>query len=390
MLFLARKTRQKRAHMNDDQMLVARLMQGDREATNIFLQKFKDTIWKFCRVVADNKSEAERIFPEVYRAIKRDNFQRLSAYDGKGEFETLVKLAAREILKEMVIRLVSADDELGWSLFLYFYLGSIDRWIAHRLKSPDDRNEASLFVLNALPYDNSKTIKAYSGKAEDGKPSKFESFLRSVVDNLITDFHRTRHGRQRPPSAVAQLSPLDQFIYAEVRWEGVPEDASIILSRFGESYALSMKSALFQDQIRKLQVHDIAAALARIRQALNGKPIGQEIRRLSSSDDVDPDTLPISNPDPEVNLIKTEQERLAKAAYDEFLYLISLLPEEELSEKEREAVDKLKNEHSSAERPSPGRPPTALFMQILQKALKRAGEDSLLILWASEVLKRKV
>jgi hypothetical protein len=376
---LERRISKEEATLDDqlnDRMLVARLVEGDRDAPEVFFRRMQNVIWNSCRALTRGEPAAEHVFHYiVYKAclaLAEDNFHRLSAYKGRWPLAIDVALAVREILAQRLLRLLSGDEARGWTAFLHFFHESIETWIVKAKILETDRDQAYEFVLAGLQRKNSLKIKKYSGIRRTGDASLFAGYVKAVVKRLILDFLRHKYGRRRLPKPIERLSLLDQLVFVEIYWNGTPPDSGSLLPRLGLLKPPGKSKDEVAAAIEGIRTSDIDQAIIRVSEASPiNKPIGGVIntfpRRLGVGRElVDP------GPNPEEVLDDNQMEELTKAAYKILAPAIRQLPQSEQI---------LLTQMVDGTRSRRGRPPDASLQRIFDKLVEMTEGDPTVKKW---------
>jgi RNA polymerase sigma factor (sigma-70 family) len=121
------------------------------------------------------------------------------------EEQTSNKLTVQELL----LRLQSSKAPMAWVEFLEIYAPTI-MMVANRY-APDLGQANDCFQCICEKLCENKCHRLLQFNPDQG--AKFRTWLIAIVNNLCIDWHRTNHGRPRPPAAIKKLSEMDKLVY---------------------------------------------------------------------------------------------------------------------------------------------------------------------------------
>jgi len=112
-------------------------------------------------------------------------------------------------IEELLNRLGSPDNQEAWNEFLTEYSPQIYQTVSYLENNSETVADCFQFICEQLIKDRSRRLRKFKG---DGAAS-FATWLRAVVRNLCTDWHRKEFGRPRPFRSLANLSSFDQQVF---------------------------------------------------------------------------------------------------------------------------------------------------------------------------------
>jgi RNA polymerase primary sigma factor len=284
---------------SDDLSLVRAVLAQDARATESFLRRIGDVVWRVCRLLTGDEADARDAFTHVLAGLRADQFARLRHYDGRSRLETYITAAARDLLAQRVLQWLRAEPHKGWIAFEKLYAGDIRRVILRRLPGPhheDMRKDAYQEICAAFVADDYRRLSSFNNTGS------FSGFVLQAADRLLIDFIRTFHARRRMPAAIARLSPLDQAVFRLVYWQEKQADAG------------QLAEALVGLDPRP-SADDVAASLAHVRAQLpQGYEPASQAARVTSLTDADAEQADRDGMTPEESLIALDDERTIAAA----------------------------------------------------------------------------
>lgn len=209
------------------------------------------------------------------------------------------EVAVRRLLE----RLGSRTPAEAWSGFLEAYAGLVLQ-VVHRLEWDEEgRAECFVFVCEALRRHRCRRLRRF----DPARGASFEGWLRLITHNLCRDWQRKRTGRFRPFKSLAEVSPLEQAVFAAVYERGLTADEAheTLVADFPE-----------------LTAERVAAAIERIRSELSPRqlfllsvrrPKVVSIERRRSAGD-EPAEIQIADPAPDPEVLAALEERRARLA----------------------------------------------------------------------------
>lgn len=134
--------------INNDQLYIDKVIEGDANAFAFLVEKYKDMVFSLALKITKNKEEAEEVSQDSF--IKA--FKALRSFKGDSKFSTwLYKIAYYNCI-----------DRVKKNAIVYYYTDTIDELVENRIKSTDDtiqtierRERAELMndCLSELPED---------------------------------------------------------------------------------------------------------------------------------------------------------------------------------------------------------------------------------------------
>lgn len=97
-------------------------------------------------------------------------------------------------------------------------LNKIEAVCRRQFSAENDFNECFIFVIDSLRSDNYKRLRAFEGR------SKLTTYLYTLINSLVVDFRRKRHGRRRTPAAVLKLGKWAEAVYRLICWQRFSAD----------------------------------------------------------------------------------------------------------------------------------------------------------------------
>jgi RNA polymerase sigma factor (sigma-70 family) len=187
---------------------IAALTADTAAAWEAFVHMASGPAWRAALRAAPRRALAESLFSRIMAALHQDRLALPARLDAARLPDALAFLD-REI-----------DRHVGSFVFELFRTGSADAADALvRVFHADVR----AWVQRALPYEargqlDDQVQDSYAALLADGGrrlrlyggDGPFRAFLRSTVVNLVADFARREHGRQRPRAAFTRLPELQQ------------------------------------------------------------------------------------------------------------------------------------------------------------------------------------
>jgi len=284
---------------SDDLILVRAVLARDARATESFLRRIGDVVWRVCRLLTGDEADARDAFTHVLAGLRADQFARLRHYDGRSRLETYITAAARDLLAQRVLQWLRTEPRKGWIAFETLYAGDIRRVILRRLPGPHHeelRKDAYQEICAAFVADDYRRLSSFNSTGS------FSGFVLQAVDRLLIDFIRTVHARRRMPAAIARLSALDQTVFRLVYWQEKQADAK------------QLADALARFDPRP-SADDIIASLAHVRAQLpQGYEPASQAARVTSLTDADAEQADRDGLTPEDSLIAQDDERTIAAA----------------------------------------------------------------------------
>jgi RNA polymerase primary sigma factor len=296
----------------DDLTLVRAVLARDAHATESFLRRIGDVVWRVCRLLTGDEAAARDAFTQVLAGLRADQFARLRNYDGRSRLETYITAAARDLLAQRVLRLLRTEPRKGWIAFEKLYANDIRRVILRRLPGQqyeETRKDAYQEICAAFVADDYRRLSSFNGTGS------FSGFVLHAADRLLIDFIRTFRSRRRMPAAIARLSALDQAVFRLVYWHEKPTDAR------------QLADALHGfDPIPGTD--EVAASLARLHALLpQGYAPVSQATRVTSLTDADAEQADRDGLSPEESLIVQDDERRIAAAAEALKAVAAELPE---------------------------------------------------------------
>ncbi|MDX1480425.1 MAG: sigma-70 family RNA polymerase sigma factor [Woeseiaceae bacterium] len=108
--------------------------------------------------------------------------------------------------------LATAHSETAWQTFLRTYSSLILRVVRHHAKDERRVMDIYLFVCEKLSESRFRRLRKFR---TDGSAT-FSTWLTTVIRNLCVDWHRSAHGRRRPPASLSRMSKLESFVFREM------------------------------------------------------------------------------------------------------------------------------------------------------------------------------
>jgi RNA polymerase primary sigma factor len=284
---------------SDDLTLVRAVLARDAHATESFLRRIGDIVWRVCRLLTGDEADARDAFTHVLAGLRADQFARLRHYDGRSRLEGYITAAARDLLAQRVLQWLRKERRKGWAAFEKLYANDIRRVILRRLPGPhheEMRKDAYQEICAAFVADDYRRLSSFSNTGS------FSGFVLQAADRLLIDFIRTFRARRRMPAGITRLSALDQAVFRLVYWHDKPADAR------------QLAEALVGLDPRP-STDDIAASLARVRaQFPQGYEPASQAARVTSLTDADAEQADRDALSPEESLIAQDDERNIAAA----------------------------------------------------------------------------
>lgn len=135
--------------INNDQLYIDKVIEGDANAFAFLVEKYKDMVFSLALKITKNKEEAEEVSQDSF--IKA--FKALRSFKGDSKFSTwLYKIAYYNCI----------DRVKKNAIVYYYYTDTIDELVENRIKSTDDtmqtierkeRAELMNDCLSELPED---------------------------------------------------------------------------------------------------------------------------------------------------------------------------------------------------------------------------------------------
>jgi RNA polymerase sigma factor (sigma-70 family) len=199
----------------------------------------------------------------------------------------------------------TAGRAQAWTQFLEAYWPIILQVVQLFEREPDHRADCFLFVCEQLSNHQFRRLRRFKphGKA------RFETWLRAVVRNLCTDWHRKEFGRHRIFKAVAALSALDQEVFRYVYMQGSSKEDCFLHLLASDA---NLERAQIEESLERLQ----RVLTPRQLWLLSTRTPGiQPIERESEDDppSVQRD-IPDAAPDPEASWVLKEQQAALERA----------------------------------------------------------------------------
>ena len=92
-------------------------------------------------------------------------------------------------------------------------LKKIETVCRRHFSAENDVNECFVFVIDSLRSQDYKRLRSFQGR------SKFTTYLYTLVNSLVVDFHRKKFGRRRIPAAVKKLGQWAEAAYRLICWQ---------------------------------------------------------------------------------------------------------------------------------------------------------------------------
>lgn len=234
--------------------LVAGVVAGDPAAVDLFLDLGGSAIWSAVVALEGDGPTGEAAFMRVLDWLRANGWFRLKAFDGRASLATWLTLRTREALIEELPLALTTRPEAAWRRFERIFARDIRRRISRRFPKADQAERDDLFqdVSMGLIADDYHRLLAFSGRGS------FEGFVLTLIDRLLIDRLRKEAVRRRLPADVMRLGDLDQTVFRLAAWGGSPMEPQRLLERLGA-------------QGRTVDVAEVAAALARVRQAIEAE-----------------------------------------------------------------------------------------------------------------------
>lgn len=313
--------RDRLANAQDDRLLLARLLDGDADASGEFFHVVKDTVWTACRLATPDASAARQAYALVRERLRADGFARLRSFRG-GRLTSFAAIAAREILIEHILDLPKGATDRRWLTFETLFKNRILAVIVRLYPDPGAGGSAltGAFELSAkqmdiyqrvsmaLAKDDYRLLRSYVAEGKLGRS------LRRIVINAAIDQHREEDGRRMLPAPIEKLSSLDKLVFRAVHWEREPQDARMLLSVLAARTQPGLTSAA------------IEASLLRVRAAIGPTYTPRTEISLSGGDDDDGD---VELPAPQAEDESGEQHVLREGAIQALATAIEGMPDRE-------------------------------------------------------------
>lgn len=287
----------------DEQKLIGDVLAGAPSAINRFLDLAGTTIWPAVIALVGEGPAADAAFLSVITRLRKDNFGRLSRYDGRSRLSTFLILITRDLLGEEVAELFSLDSNRAWRRFDRLFAKEIGERIRRRFPRADDARQQDLYqeIAAKLLEENFRRIRLYDGRGS------FCGYVMLVVDRLLIDLLRQEAPRRRLPAEIARLSELHRLLFAAGAWLGVPLDP--------ERMAVALEGKLAPPPGRA----DLIAALERVSGAIaaaQANTAPQEISLDAGGEGKAVPQIPSSAANAEDALLEREQEEAWEALLD--------------------------------------------------------------------------
>jgi len=98
---------------------------------------------------------------------------------------------------------------MAWMEFLDIYAPTIMMVAKRYAPDRDQANDCFQCVCEKLCENKCHRLLQFN----PDRGAKFRTWLITIVNNLCIDWHRTIHGRPRPPTAIRKLSEMDKLVY---------------------------------------------------------------------------------------------------------------------------------------------------------------------------------
>jgi RNA polymerase sigma factor (sigma-70 family) len=201
-------------------------------------------------------------------------------------------------IERLISQLGSREAQAPWTQFLKTYSPIILQVVQLFERDLDSRADCFLFVCEQLSNHQFRRLRRFR---PEGK-ARFETWLRAVVRNLCTDWHRKEFGRHRIFKAVAALSALDQEVFRYVYMLGSSKEECFFHLLASNAH---LERAQIEESLERIQGVLTPRQLWLLSTRSSGiEPIERE------SDDVQaamqPD-IPDTAPDPEASSVLKEQ-----------------------------------------------------------------------------------
>lgn len=190
----------------------------------------------------------------------------------------------------------------AWQTFLRKYTSMILRVVRNHVSDESRVMDVYLFVCEKLSESDFRRLRKYRA---DG-PATFSTWLTTVIRNLVVDWHRSVHGRRRPPTVTSQLSDLESFVFRELYESGKTKVEC--LNSVPEEFGHVTESDL--DSINA-RIHALLTPAKRWK-LINRKPTVVPLDDVAEIDTRRPDSGEEDSPQAQA-LSEEEIERLEKA-----------------------------------------------------------------------------
>ncbi|HTJ02964.1 MAG TPA: hypothetical protein VL492_09225 [Methylovirgula sp.] len=202
-----------------DHALIGRLVAGDASAAAAFLHRAIPPLTAAIAKLEPQQDEQQAALLYVLTELRDQNYQRLSAFDGRASLGSFLALLARELLARRAVDRLLADPENGWARFKRIFDHDIQIRIAKRF--PFDAgtgrwDDIYQDICVKLVEGNCRRLRDYGGKGS------FVGFVLKVVKNLLADELRRDIPRRRLPAAIERMPAIEQEIYKAVAWDSCP------------------------------------------------------------------------------------------------------------------------------------------------------------------------
>lgn len=192
-----------------------------------------------------------------------------------------------------------------WTEFLEAYSPAILQVVQLFEREPDHRADCFLFVCEELSNHQFRRLRRFKPQGK----ARFETWLRAVVRNLCTDWHRKEFGRHRVFKAVAVLSSLDQEVFRYVYMQGSSKEDCFLHLLASDA---SLECAQIEESLDRLQRVLTPRQFWLLSTRTSGiEPIERE--RDDDTPSVQRD-IPDAAPDPEASSVLKEQQAALERA----------------------------------------------------------------------------